>query len=219
MDRVHFSVGDALGWGVKQFFDRITFFLLLFLVYLGVILATIGIVITATFLIMPFGLFEFSPNQAYVLSLILPILLSMIVFTMHLGSIKIAFDIHDHGKAEIKTLFSQWRLFLPGLVVGSLLYIAALIGAIFFIIPGLYIMARYFFPLYVLIDKPNTQMLDTFHESTRLTEGARWQTFGLFILTYLISCIPILIPIAVLAHVYAYRRQQENNAQLPPVTE
>lgn len=223
MNNIRFSIGEALKWGFKQFFNHSIFFILVGLAFLGVIvLAAMCIAFTAILVAIPFA---FSHDILSFLRNLFPIVIGLIafivppvfIFTMYMGLIKIGFNIYDYDRAEVKTLFSQWRLLLPCLVVFILLYVVIFIGSVFFIIPGFYLMARYFFSLYVLIDKPYTETLDTFHESTRLTEGARWRTFGLFILETFISCIPLLMPVVVLSKVYAYRRQQETKAQLPAV--
>ncbi len=64
-----------------------------------------------------------------------------------------------------------------------------------------------------MVDK-NLGVLEAFQESSRVTEGARWQILGLSIISWFINMVPLLALATLLAAVYAYRHQQENTLQL-----
>jgi hypothetical protein len=111
-----------------------------------------------------------------------------------LGLVKITLGIYDHGKAEFKTLFSQWRLILPAWVASIIFGIGVSLGLALFIIPGLWIAARYCLYMYVLVDKKSMDIFEAFRESYRLTTGATWHMLGLFAVGPLFTGLVMLMP-------------------------
>lgn len=215
MERKHFSIGEALKWGFKTLFDQIMFFLVLGLVFLGLYLAVSGVSALILSLVAQ-RVLEDDP-LILILAAVLIVALSVVFMGLFLGLIKIMLDMYDHGKAEIKTLFSQGHLVFRFVAASLLFGLLVGIGMAFFVIPGIYFLCRYFFFNYAMVDK-NLGVLEAFQESSRLTEGARWQILGLSIISWFINMVPLLAFATLLAAVYAYRHQQENTLQLPIVS-
>ncbi len=91
------------------------------------------------------------------------------------------------NKIDIKKI-SVW--FLTNLIYVFIIFI----GLILFIIPGIYLMLRYMFVSYLVIDK-NLSIKESFALSTKMTEGIKWNLLGLTGVIVLISIIavPLLI--------------------------
>lgn len=216
MERKHFNIGEAVSWGFKTFLNQIIFFLLVGLAFLGTYLS-VSVVSTLFMSLMAQRMSEDSPLMLVVIGVLFLVISIFFVWLM-LGLMKIMLDIYDYGKAEFKTLFSQGHLIAPFMAVSFLFGLLVAIGSAFLIIPGIYLFCRYFFFNYIMVDQ-NLGILESFQESSRLTEGARWQILGLSVVSIFLHLIPMLIFITMLATVYAYRKQQENALQLPAVSE
>ena len=212
MENKQFKVGEALRWGFKTFYSQLKFFLLFGTVFMGL---AVGVSLLTT--LCSNLLVQTKPgNVLWALSI--PIIFTLashfIIIWLQLGFIKIMLDIYDYGKAEIKTLFSQAPLLFQALFANLLFGLGIALGTVCLIIPGLYLMCRYFFMIYVLVDK-NVSIVDVFKESARLSSGVCWRILGLFSVVMLLVFIPFLFIPAVLAITYAYRKQQEYTEQLP----
>ncbi len=85
---------------------------------------------------------------------------------------------------------SGWRMFGLYLLVG--LYIT--VGLIFFIIPGLIMLRRYFLAPYVMLDKKVgiKEAMDQSAAMTKPFSGAIWGVFGVMILIGLTNVIPFI---------------------------
>lgn len=211
MEKKHFKIGEAIRWGFKTFLNQIMFFLLAGLAFVGVYLV-VSIISTLFMSLLAQRTSEDSPLMIFLLG-VLFLVVSLFFVWLVLGMMKIMLDIYDYGKAEFKTLFSQAHLVVPFMGASFLFALAVGIGVAFFVIPGIYLYCRYFFFNYIMVDK-NLGVLEAFQESSRLTEGARWQILGLSMVSFFLNILPIFIFVTMLATVYAYRRQQENSLQL-----
>ena len=110
--------------------------------------------------------------------------------------------------------YRNWRKFIPWVVANFLFGVMFVIGLILLIFPGCYILSKYgFFPFFIL-DK-NSGPIDAFKESANITEGIRLPVFllfiscfGLNILGFLFFGIGLLltIPISLLALATVYRQ-------------
>ena len=91
------------------------------------------------------------------------------------------------NKIDIKNI-SIW--FLIYLIYVFIVFI----GLILFIIPGIYLMLRYMFVFYLVIDK-NLSIKESFARSTKMTVGIKWNLLGLTALVGLVNivAIPLLI--------------------------
>lgn len=216
MEKKVFNIGEAFRWAFKTFLDQIVLFLLLSCVLAGVYLAA-AFAQTGLMALLARRMSEDNPLILVLFGLTVAVLSAFFMWLL-LGVIKIMLELYDHGKAELKTLFSQAHLIVPFASATFLFALLITAGTAFFVIPGIYFFCRYFFFSYAMVDK-NLDVLEAFQESSRLTEGARWHILGLSVVGSIITMIPFLWFVATLAFIYAYRKQQENNLQLPAVAE
>ncbi|MGB8367181.1 MAG: YciC family protein [Candidatus Babeliales bacterium] len=145
--------------------------------------------------------------------LIAAILFGLIFCSFDLGVRKIGLDLYDTDRSSAKVAFSYFYL-APRIMFAWLLYaIIVSIGLVLLIVPGLYWFLRFgFFPYFIL--EKNRSIIDSFRSSFELTEGYVWDLFVLWIITRFILHLGIMVwcgffvtwPIALLSHVYVYRR-------------
>ncbi len=149
------------------------------------------------------------------LSFVVSIASSAISVLIALGTTHIVLSLVD-GKttASIAEIFSRSDLFWKYLWA-SIMYVLAMgIGFILLIIPGVYILLKYGFYGYVIVDRPELTAIDALRESARLTDGIKWQLFsfylalaGINILGALVLGIGLLytIPVSTMAYTALYR--------------
>ena len=77
-------------------------------------------------------------------------------------------------------------------VVSSLLIaLFVMVGLFFFIIPGIYLMLKYMFVTYIVIDK-KMGPIDAMKESGRITYGHKWKLLGLIGVLLLINLVGLM---------------------------
>ncbi|HMA76715.1 MAG TPA: hypothetical protein VKO43_05380 [Candidatus Krumholzibacteriaceae bacterium] len=97
-------------------------------------------------------------------------------------------------KVTVAVILDAFGRFRDVWIVSILLSVFTFAGAIFFIIPGIYIMVRYGLSILVVLDKKKTPV-SSFELSSTITEGHRWQLAVLYIITgglYLMAAFPVL---------------------------
>lgn len=155
-------------------------------------------------------------NYVGMIATILTILLS---YFMIKGYLMVADKPDDGGKfigifnnGDIKNFFKY--------VLASVLFsFIILIGFIFFIFPGIYLMYKYYFVLYIIVDDPNISIIDAFKRSGAITKGYKIDLFilelsfigwiFLGILTMGLGMLYVL-PYINLAYVNAYKTLSKN---------
>ena len=108
-------------------------------------------------------------------------------------------------KVEIGDFFRVGFNHFGALLVASIFYfLGIIIGLLFFIIPGLYLMIRWFFVLQIIVyEKIGT--LQAFKKSKEMTSGIFWNVFTVFILNVVISTIGEMTGILVIVTIpYVY---------------
>lgn len=117
-------------------------------------------------------------------------------------------------KIEVENLFSKYNLVLKYLVASVLYLIWVLVGLILFIIPGIYLMLKYQFFKFLIVDK-GMEPVEALRESGRITEGHIWQLFGLFCISVAINILGVLafgvglfvtVPTTLLAYTFVYKK-------------
>lgn len=102
-----------------------------------------------------------------------------------------------------------WKFFATSILAS----LAVGIGLVLLIVPGLIAMVLFMFSTLLVIDR-GLGPVDALKESMRITQGYRWQLFGLILLLALVIFVGILAlgvgvlvagPVAGLAYVHAYR--------------
>ena len=221
-----FSYLDAIKFGFSSFFEH---FVTLFLAFLTNFLITIiGFVSVAGILFWEFrtkikslAFFKqldktqifalISENTIFVLIMIF--IFWFLILSLHLGIIKIGFNIFDKDKAEYETMFSMFHLAFKAMVVVFLYGLLISVGLAFFVVPGIYFLIKYVFAIKVLVDK-ECSVLQAFSQSAKITKGFMWHLLFFMVLTSLLSnilsytvvgAIFAYIPFT-LAWIYAYKK-------------
>ena len=144
---------------------------------------------------------------------ILDLLLSVIYYWIMFGFIALTLRAVDGVSVDWDQFFSIDRRFVSYLI-GLLLYgVMVLVGLLAFVVPGVYLAIRYGFFWYGIIDG-NKGVMESFQESARITDGAKWQLvlfgmacMGVIFLGVLCLGIGVLVavPVTMLASAHLYR--------------
>lgn len=122
----------------------------------------------------------------------------------------------DGTASDFASLFKGMtpELLVKIIFASILLNILIGIGFILLIIPGIYFALRYCLVTYVLVDK-NVGIMEAFDESSRLTQGVKWQLllFGIVLgcvalagfIVFIVGII-VALPIVMVAVTHAYRQ-------------
>jgi hypothetical protein len=97
-------------------------------------------------------------------------------------------------KVTIAVIFDAFGKFRDVWIVSILLSVIAFAGAVFFVVPGIYILVRYGFSLLAVLDK-NIAPVKSFEFSSVITEGHRWQIAVFYIISvglYILAVFPLL---------------------------
>lgn len=167
MENKHFSMSDAFAFAYKYYFDNLLYFLYLFCIAAFFIFIVLALPILL--IILAFNIFPSIP----LFSKILPHLYHFFDITFILPLYTRAYlDIYETGRTNSGSWKSSFHLW-PIVVVASFVYLLmVLIGTIFLIIPGLYVLIRYYFYVFGIIDK-KLGIFDAFALSVRLTQGVQ----------------------------------------------
>jgi hypothetical protein len=208
MTQAVFTVGEAVGEGWRLFKERAGFWLGVAAVVLGaqVLLQLIGD------LLFDDGLLRFGWS----------ILSNVVMIWLGFRLVSIALESIDGKQPAIAELWSGelGPLFVRYLIASILYGIALAIGFALLVVPGIYLIVRFGFWPFVMVDR-GTDVVDTFKVASHLTEGRRWDVLLLLIALTLILLagtlalfvgLLVAMPVAGLAATFVYRRL---NAVLP----
>lgn len=133
---------------------------------------------------------------------------------IEMGLIKICLKFYDQKKPKFSELFLQYPLFFK-MLFGRILYgLIVILGLILLIIPGIILSIKFYFFEYFIVDK-GLGPIEALKRSWRLTKGAGWNLFLLFLLLGLINFLGTIcflvglfatIPTAMLATAFVYRK-------------
>lgn len=189
---------EAIGFGWKTALSNLWFFVGLALIT-GAIYVIEGILVG---------------SDGSLLSSVLNLIFSLLNVVLTMGTLKIALRFCDGQKGEYADLYRSYPLFWKYLG-GAILYsIMVIIGSILLVVPGVIVALQFGFFGYLVIDK-NLGVMDSLKMSSKITNGAKWKLFGLFLLSLLINiagaiCLIIglfvTVPTTMLAWAYAYRK-------------
>jgi uncharacterized membrane protein len=239
MDWQKFYASDAIAWSLKETVNNIRLALLSMLILLGEMFASVIVLgipsIIYTLRAMP-GLKnslytsntswfmcniaqaqEFCmklsihdiPTSVIVLWSFVFFILAMLGSMFSAGYLRMLIKFHDSGTAEIRQMFLGWhrgpRIFIAGLIVLS----GFIIGMVFFIIPGIYILIHAILYPFFIVDK-DTGIVQSIKKSFKTVQGHSWQVGTLVLLAMLVSINPIVKLLSgfplMLMLIYAYRR-------------
>jgi uncharacterized membrane protein len=233
------SVVDAVNFAFRAIFEHIRLFVLVFLVGSGLIVLIVGIIGFFNLQLLsslantpmfqsiqecmgtrcltivyesgrPF--IEFLFNNAIPL-LISGIAASLFFIGLDFGFKAIALDVYDKNNAKLETLWSRFSLVLTGFIAWTLYCLMVWLGFMFFIIPGFFVLLRFgFFPFFI-IDK-NIGAIDSLKRSYEATQGHLWDIFAFWVVIKIIMYVGYLTyigiiltwPVSTLAYAYIYRQ-------------
>lgn len=137
-------------------------------------------------------------------------LLHTIIF---MGFIKITLKMLNWEKPKFIDLFSCIHLIFKSFFASLIYYLIVFVGLIFLFIPGIYIAVKYQFYEYFIVDKEYGP-IKALNESSKITEGVKWELIKLNIVCAIIDILGFLflffglvvaVPITVSAKSYAYK--------------
>lgn len=160
----------------------------------------------------------FANNNAFVKIIGILITIAGWIVSLEIGyaTFVIFLKFVDKKKVAIKDLFAYFDagILFRYLLVSLLYGLLVVIGLVLFIIPGIYLGIKYWFAIYIYVDK-RTGIIESFKESAKITKGVKWQLFLLGLLQFLIMLAGALallvglfvaIPINYLSDFYVYRK-------------
>ena len=147
-------------------------------------------------------------------SIIVSILSFFILGLFVMGYIKNCLQTLDGEEPQFSAYGQVSSKLLSFLVAYIIMSIIITLGAILFIVPGIYLGLRLQF-FYVFMVDDDAGIIDSFKRSWNITKGHSLKLFILFLITlliYLIGCLALLIgifvaiPLTVLMYGYTYRK-------------
>ncbi len=150
------------------------------------------------------------PDAAVVFS----IFFSIISIFVSIGILKITLNLLDKKKLSYTELWENAKYFWRFLGASILYGLIVTAGLLLFIVPGIYLMIKYQFVSYLIVDK-NMTIRDAFKKSGDMTERIKWNLFkfnlllfGIIILGVLALVVGLLaaIPVTWIAVALVYRK-------------
>jgi len=200
MDEERLDIGGAIRYGWRTMVDNMLFF---------VVLALIFFVASGVFSGIGGALGRYPA-----ITIICGLLGFFVGVYIHVATVYITLKVYKGEKPEFADIFGAnrfyWRFLLADLLYGLIV----MIGFILCIIPGIYLLIKYHFYGYIMIEQ-DAGVMDSLKLSWDITKGAWWDLFLLFILCWLIMLAGFILcgvgalfawPIVIMAIVYAYKR-------------
>lgn len=192
------------GWEIAK--GNLVFFIKLFIVFIIVTYAAQALNS------------EFEGRATFLAGIFL--ITSIVIGTiMEMGFIKIVLNFADSKPSKISTLFSisSVRTVINYFVADTLFGVLVVLGLFLLIVPGIYLALKLQYYQYLIVDK-DMGIIDAFKESSRLTEGVKWELFKFDLTLILIGIAGALallvglflaIPTAMTADASMFRRLQK----------
>lgn len=127
-------------------------------------------------------------------SILFTILYYIINLILSLGLVRIAINVVDEKRVDLDLLFSERNgtLLLHYFFGGFFIAIVVIIGFVFLIIPGIYLMLRLQFFQYALIEQEQADFWIAINESWEMTKGKVWDLLAIAVCCFLIIILGIL---------------------------
>ena len=178
MNTKTFSDGAALRFGWEKMKEHMGFFIIMFLVMLGVGLA-------------PMILMIFVPEDYWYLSLILFATYFVLVTIMGIGFVQIILDATDGKRPMLSTLFTRWNIFFKYLGVTIVFGFVVYVGFLLLIFPGVIWMLKYWFAPLLVVDK-GMGPIEAMKKSSEMTMGLKWDLLGFYSVTSVVNVIGMI---------------------------
>lgn len=120
-------------------------------------------------------------------------LISIVVtYAIYAGMTKMAINGYNGEKVDTNAFKMPAGTYVK-FVVGQLAFgILAWVGFLLCVIPGIIVMVRFVFAPIILIDEPETDIIEAFKKSWNMTSGNFWTLFGLGLMGILIYLVGIV---------------------------
>ena len=198
-----FSKEQAIKFGWRRTVDNLGFFI----VYLIIIFAV-------EFFFSSF-IEIFDEAKFYSLSIIFNLGSFIVTIVSSIFAVKIGLRLYDNEKiGSYDFLAFDISTFFKFLLAYILFSIMVIVGFILLIVPGIYLALKYQFFQFLIIEK-NMDVVESFKESGRITQGSKWNLFFLALLFVLIVIagflalivgIFVAIPVIMVAWAYVYKK-------------
>jgi len=240
-----FSVFDAVVYALKTVLDNFRLFFLSMLALMGTILVILlpfgfvfGLALVPFFKTLAnFNVTHGGQNMtgpeliAQMREAVLPILfkyapvfilLALIMFVVIVvlvfGFIRLVLTLHDTGSASVTLLFSEVKKFPKALGAWFLYSTIITIGLLLFVVPGLYMIFRFMFFSYFIVDK-NSTIIESLKQSWRITQGQIWPLLAINMVIVALSVAgPLIVlfsaPFSITSMVYVYRKLLKSTPEL-----
>ncbi len=205
MKEKSFSIKEAIRFGWRTVLSNFGFFFP-FMIILIILNAFFGVITELA-----------EQREMLLLHLTLTIISYVVSIFLSLGIIRITLDFYDGKTPKIEDLFSQGRFLWAAVLAGILFSLIILPGFILFVIPGIYLMCRFYFYDYSIVDK-GKNAIDALKDSWKVTEG-KVLRIVLFLLALLginlLGAIAFLVglfvtvPLSILAFAHVYRNLED----------
>ena len=147
--------------------------------------------------------------------LLLPVafIFKLFVDVIAVGWIKMALDLQDEKPVSYDYLY-KFYYFVPRVfIVNFVLFLATMLGMLFFIVPGIFVYQRLRFMKYFIIDK-NQSMLQSLESSWKMTEGSVVHLIGYTVFAALVGSLCniffltvfFIMPLAYQVDAHVYRQ-------------
>lgn len=130
-----------------------------------------------------------------------------------LGLTRVGLNLVSGKPAELGMLFGESSKLVNGVIAYFLFSFMVVIGLLLLVVPGIYLALRFGQFQTAIVDK-NLGAIDALKYSSRITEGNKWNLFGLYIIFFLIVLggalalgvgLIVALPITCLGQFVAYR--------------
>lgn len=158
--------------------------------------------------------------NSFLFKFLIEVTFGIILLYLLFGIVKGGLNIIDGKKADLEILTKTTSTNLIGYILVSLLSsLIVFAGTLLLVIPGIYFALRFFFAETIFVDK-GYPVWKNFQESTKLTDGIKWQLLGLMVVLILFNILGFLalvigliftIPVSLFTVLHYYRALQKKH--------
>jgi hypothetical protein len=171
-----FNVGNAISYGWNAYWKNV-----------GPMVVMVLVIAAANIVIGLLG----SGVNGLAGRVVLQLISFVVGVVLAMGLIRAALAVVEGRTPEVNMLF-QTDGFAPYLLASIVFGLAVFFGLILLIIPGIILAIMWHFFGYVIVEHPETGVLESLNRSAEITRGYRWQLLGLGLLLILINFVGLL---------------------------
>jgi hypothetical protein len=173
----NFALGDALSYGWSTYWKNVGPMLLI-----AVVVFAIQIVFSAL------G----NATDSVAVQIVFQLIGTLVSLLITLGWLRVSLEITNGVKPELADVFRA-NGYGPFILASILFYLGAVIGFILLIIPGIIFVATFGFYGFVIAQRGDgVGVLESLQRSHEITQGHRWQLFGMALVLLLVNLVGLL---------------------------